>query len=66
MIELYYENYILINIEIPKFEEINVITLIATDKTIKFTGYKSLKGIKENLEKSRQIVETINMKINIR
>ena len=49
-----------------KIEEINVITLITTDKIIKFTGYKSLKGIKENLEKSRQIVETINMQINIR
>lgn len=40
--------------------DINVISLITKDETIKFTGYNSLRGIKNNLLKSKQIVECIN------
>ena len=40
-------------------EEINVITVITKDKTIKFTGYNSLNH-KKNLNKTKCIVESIN------
>ena len=42
-----------------KVEEINVITVITKDKTIKFTGYNSLNR-KKNLDKTKCIVESIN------
>ncbi len=45
--------------------DINVISLKAQGKSIRFTGYNSLKGIKTNLEKSKIIVEKINNEINI-